>query len=163
MNKRLYKTSEGAMIAGVCAGIAEYFNVDVTLIRLGFVLLTMMGGAGLPVYVIAAIVMPSKWQVMGTQAYGPRPSAASAGEQTRPEEEEPIIEGHYTTEDGSRPPSSRNGQVLLAYVFIFIGGYILLDRYVNVRYFVRRWWPAVFVIIGVVILLNNVSNSQTKS
>ena len=46
MSKRLYKSSDDAMIAGVCAGIAEYFNVDPTLIRLGFVLLMFMGGSG---------------------------------------------------------------------------------------------------------------------
>ena len=56
--KRLYRISEGAMFAGVCNGIAAYLNMDPTLVRLAFVLLTMFWGTGLLVYVIMAIVVP---------------------------------------------------------------------------------------------------------
>ncbi len=64
MNKRLYRVEEGKMLCGVCGGIAEYFNVDPTLIRLGFVLFCLAGGSGLLAYLIAAIIMPTKSQVM---------------------------------------------------------------------------------------------------
>lgn len=46
------------MIAGVCGGIAEYLNVDPTLVRLGFALLTLASGSGLLLYIIMAIIMP---------------------------------------------------------------------------------------------------------
>lgn len=58
MHKRLYKSNENRIIAGVCGGIAEYFDVDPTLIRLGWVVFCAMGGSGLIVYLIAAILMP---------------------------------------------------------------------------------------------------------
>ena len=58
MNKRLYKSNENRIIAGVCGGIAEYFDVDPTLIRLGWVVFCAMGGSGLIAYPIAAILMP---------------------------------------------------------------------------------------------------------
>lgn len=57
MEKRLYKSSTNKMIDGVCAGIAEYFNVDPTLVRLGAVILGCMGG-GVLVYIVAAIIIP---------------------------------------------------------------------------------------------------------
>jgi len=57
-NKRLTKSSTNGSIWGVCAGIAEYLNVDVTLVRLAFVLLTLAGGPGLILYIIMAIIMP---------------------------------------------------------------------------------------------------------
>lgn len=57
--KRLYKSRRNRMIDGVCGGIAEYFNVDVTIIRILFVLLGLMGGTGLLVYVTAMIIMPT--------------------------------------------------------------------------------------------------------
>lgn len=57
MEKRLYK-SQDKMVCGVCAGIAEYFGVDPTLVRLGTVVLAMAGSAGFWAYVIAAIIMP---------------------------------------------------------------------------------------------------------
>ncbi len=56
--KRLYRSSTEKKIFGVCGGIAEYFNVDPTLIRLGVVAIALMFGTGLLAYLIAAFVMP---------------------------------------------------------------------------------------------------------
>ena len=64
MNKRLYRVEDGKMLCGVCGGIAEYFNVDPTLIRLGFALFCLAGGSGILAYIIAAMIMPTKSQVM---------------------------------------------------------------------------------------------------
>jgi phage shock protein C len=55
---RLIRSKENGMIAGVCAGIAEYFRVDPTLVRVGLVAFTLMGGAGIFLYVILWLVMP---------------------------------------------------------------------------------------------------------
>ena len=60
MVKRLYK-SENKMICGVCAGIAEYFNIDPTLVRLITVFLLFAGvGSGLIAYIVAAVIIPEK-------------------------------------------------------------------------------------------------------
>lgn len=55
--KRLTK-GHTKMLCGVCSGLAEYFNVDVTLVRLGVVILTGAGGSGILAYIVAAIIMP---------------------------------------------------------------------------------------------------------
>ena len=57
-DKRLYKSSVNCMICGVCGGIAEYFNIDPTLVRLAWIIFTCVGGAGIWAYIIAAIVIP---------------------------------------------------------------------------------------------------------
>lgn len=56
--KRLTKSATDKKIAGVCGGLAEYFNMDSTLIRIIWVLFTFMGGSGILAYIIAMIVMP---------------------------------------------------------------------------------------------------------
>lgn len=56
--KKLYKSFENRMICGVCGGIAEYFNLDPTLIRLAWVILTCFGGAGIFAYIVAAVIVP---------------------------------------------------------------------------------------------------------
>lgn len=63
MNKKLTKSSN-KMIAGVCAGIAEYFDLDPTLVRVGYAALTIFSAAfpGILLYAIMAIVMPNKDQ-----------------------------------------------------------------------------------------------------
>ena len=60
MTKKLYKSTTDRKLSGVCGGIAEYFNVDATLVRLIWVLVSVFGGAvvlGIIVYIIAAVVM----------------------------------------------------------------------------------------------------------
>lgn len=58
--KKLYKSSTDKKLAGVCGGIAEYFNIDSTLVRLGWVLFSLLGGSGLLAYIIAAIIIPDR-------------------------------------------------------------------------------------------------------
>ncbi len=66
MEKKLYKIEEGKKLDGVCGGIAEYFNVDATLIRLVWALITLCTvGVGLIGYLICAIIMPRKSEVIG--------------------------------------------------------------------------------------------------
>ncbi len=59
MDKRLYRSND-RKISGVCAGIAEYFNVDPTLIRLGWAFMTLFVGFGVLAYIVAALVIPEK-------------------------------------------------------------------------------------------------------
>ena len=58
--KKLYRSDRNRMIAGVCGGIAEYFDIDPTLVRLGFVALSFMFGGGVLVYILAAIIIPKE-------------------------------------------------------------------------------------------------------
>lgn len=56
--KQLRRSRTGRMIAGVCAGIAEYFGIDANLVRLVLVVITFFGGAGVLVYLIAWALIP---------------------------------------------------------------------------------------------------------
>lgn len=58
MQKKLYKSSTDKKLDGVCAGIAEYFDIDPTVIRLAWVLAVACAGVGILGYILAAIVMP---------------------------------------------------------------------------------------------------------
>ena len=60
MGKKLYKSEKEKKICGVCAGIAKYFSIDVTLVRLGLVLFCLLGGSGILAYILCAIIMPSE-------------------------------------------------------------------------------------------------------
>lgn len=58
MEKRLYKINRGKMVDGVCGGIAEYFGLDPTLVRLAWIIFSAMGGSGILAYILAAVVIP---------------------------------------------------------------------------------------------------------
>ena len=60
MAKKLYKSSVDKKLCGVCGGIAEYFDIDPTIVRLIWVAVTLCGGAGLLAYIIAALIIPGQ-------------------------------------------------------------------------------------------------------
>ena len=60
MSKKLYKSRENRMICGVCGGVAEYFHIDPTIVRLIFVFFGLWAGSGILFYIIAAIVIPNE-------------------------------------------------------------------------------------------------------
>ena len=70
---KLIRPQVGRKIAGVCAGVAEYFDLDVTLVRVIWLILAFCGGGGLIAYLIGWIVMPSEPEAVQTTA----PSDAS--------------------------------------------------------------------------------------
>ena len=59
-SKRLYRIQDGRLVAGVCAGLAAYFGIDPTLVRLGFVVLSAFGGLGALLYLGAWVVIPEE-------------------------------------------------------------------------------------------------------
>ena len=59
MNKKLYRIQQGKLIAGVCGGIAEYLNIDPTVVRLIWALVSL-SGAGVAAYIIAMLIIPVK-------------------------------------------------------------------------------------------------------
>ena len=60
MEKKICRSNDGRMIAGVCTGLGEYFGLDATVFRLAFAILACMGGSGILVYILAALIMPLK-------------------------------------------------------------------------------------------------------
>lgn len=60
MNKKLYRSMNDKKITGVCGGIAEYMNIDSTIVRLVAIILVFGWGSGLLAYIVAALVMPIK-------------------------------------------------------------------------------------------------------
>ena len=60
MEKKLYRSKTEKKLAGVCGGLAKYFNIDPTLIRLGLVAFCLLGGSGILAYIICAFVIPEE-------------------------------------------------------------------------------------------------------
>jgi phage shock protein C len=60
--RKLYRSRTDRKLAGVCGGLAQYFNADVTLIRVLFVVLALLGGPGLVIYLVLWIIVPEEPQ-----------------------------------------------------------------------------------------------------
>lgn len=58
--RKLFKSSTNRMLCGVCGGIGEYFNIDPTVIRILWIIFSILGGSGILAYIIAAIIIPEQ-------------------------------------------------------------------------------------------------------
>jgi phage shock protein C len=78
--KRLYRSKKDRMLGGVCSGLAEYFAVDPTLVRVILVILALMGGPGILIYFIMWIVMPERPADVQSSPAAPAVSEPVAGD-----------------------------------------------------------------------------------
>lgn len=67
-NKRLYRSRKQRQVAGVCGGIADYLSIDPTLVRLVWALLALIGGPGVVLYIILAVIVPEEPEFVQTSA-----------------------------------------------------------------------------------------------
>ncbi len=64
VEKKLYRSERERMIAGVCGGLSEYFDVDPVLVRLLWVVFTCLVGSGIILYILACIIIPNERDVV---------------------------------------------------------------------------------------------------
>ena len=60
MDKKLYKSQGDRKLCGVCGGLGEFFGIDASLIRLGWIVFCLLGGSGVLAYIIAALIIPDE-------------------------------------------------------------------------------------------------------
>ena len=141
MEKRLYRDEQNKMLGGVCAGLAEYFDMDITVMRLIFAFAIFVGGFGLGTYLILWIVIPRK-------TYNPftKPSDPTTVNYIVP----PI-----PPMDPNQPyvpvaPKKSNGGVVVGTILIVMGGLFLLHEFDFFDFWeIHRFWPVILVALGI--------------
>jgi phage shock protein C len=121
--KRLFRSEDDSVIAGVCGGLGKYLDVDPVLIRIAAVILVFAGGAGILLYVIGWIAIPEEPEP------GAAPRATAAGEVER-----------------------TSGAVLLGLVFVVLGLFFLLDELWPDFLSWRYTWPIALIAVGIAIV-----------
>ncbi|MCS6880642.1 MAG: PspC domain-containing protein [Oscillochloridaceae bacterium] len=168
MQPRLRRSATESMVAGVCGGLAEYFNIDPAIVRLIFVVVTLTSGLGLPAYLILWVVMPraapaSMRQLSGAMEQSAQRARTGGGE--APDEAPvPSLEqfaGQPSGMEGSAeqpaPPPESAGQPerrharwrTLGLILIGIGGLVLLDQF---GIDTSLLFPALLIVAGVILL-----------
>lgn len=141
MAKRIFRSEKDKMIGGVCSGLARYFNIDVVLIRLFWLLLLFMQGSGVLAYLIAWIIIPSEDAIKSD-------SYTSEGEEFRVEEE-----------NGYSWGSSGQGNKLAGMILIAVGVFSLAGMYMPVYHW-RKMWPLALIIAGIIIALKGTHGEE---
>lgn len=167
MNRRLYRSRSDSVLGGVAGGVAEYLDIDPSIVRVVWAVLAIVtGGLFLLLYIVMWIVVPE----------GPRwaaPPAAAASMPATPPNAPTGDEAGEPTADASPPPGAgtptaqpwgsgwpeevrrhgaSGGAWIFGLVLIGLGIWFLLDEYLPA--FDRRFvWPVALVVIGVIVLL----------
>ena len=151
MEKKLYRDEHNKMIGGVCAGLAEYFGMDITVMRLIFAFAFFIGGVGFVPYIILWIVLPKKY-------YGPftTPSDRTTVDYIVP----PVTPVNPVTPNmpfTPMPPKKQTntGGIIVGFILIFIGGVALLHQY-NIFFFwhLHHWFfPVILVALGISLIV----------
>jgi len=159
MNKKLYRDDYHKVFGGVCSGLADYFDMDVTVVRLLFAFTFFIMGVGFIPYIILWIVLPRKDYTFNnfnnpTVDYTVPPQQPWGPFNTPPPPANPFKSyggnPYEYTPAGNRAPKQRsNAGIIAGLVLIFIGAAILIDEYDLIPdWDFDRLWPVVLVIVG---------------
>jgi len=130
VDRKLHRNEDEAILAGVCSGLADYFDLDVTLIRVIFVLLFIGGGSGLLIYVILWIVAPKRNSDVIIEKVGKKTKIMAK-------------EIKKEVKDEKRKSGS-----LLGIVLMIFGILILLERMFRIEIPWDYVWPGLLIVLG---------------
>jgi phage shock protein C len=153
MEKKLYRNTSDQAIAGVAAGLARYFEIDVTWIRIFFILATIFGASGLLIYIILWIAIPEQpfglWNMPGQTDYKVKDTTANSFE---------------TDYKAAKSKRKRESGFISGVILIALGSFFLLDQFELVPDWVSfgKLWPLALIIPGLVMLVNTGKNAEAR-
>jgi phage shock protein PspC (stress-responsive transcriptional regulator) len=171
MSKKLYRSKNDRMIAGVCGGLADYFNVDSSLVRLAVLFIFLFQGIGLIAYIIAWLVMSeepvkneyrmpddyyieeqkkqeSKNQQQSYKADTDQDRSENFKQENGTESEKEYYQQYH---DQNKDNSNNNRRKLFAVIMILVGSIFLIDIWVPDLYW-ERYWPLILIAAGALML-----------
>jgi phage shock protein PspC (stress-responsive transcriptional regulator) len=153
---RLERSNTNRVIAGVCGGIAEYLAVDVTLVRLAFVLLAFVGGVGLLAYIVLLILMPLPGRPAPFTS-NPPPASGTADATTRMEGDTAPTTAVAPVDPAIRAAEADRRRTAVGYLLIGLGVVFMLSNAGVFRFVQWQFlWPLVLIGIGVLFLVQRV-------
>lgn len=148
MKDKLYRSRRTRIIGGVAGGLAQYFNIDPIIVRILFVVFTIMHGFGLLLYIVLWIVIPEEPFEL---AYGVKPE-----DQKNSEEQTTESSANTNNFDTTIPEIKKNssGRIIAGTILIAIGLIFFADRFIPSFCF-GDIFPILFVIIGAALIWNS--------
>jgi len=143
MDKKLYKSTSDKMLCGVAGGLAEYFKIDSTIVRVLFVVTVFFGGGGVIAYIILCIVVPHKpYEIPGT----------SSGSQNQTGENENTFTKNSDGSISMDAVQHEHKSIWVGIILILLGGLFLVDNFIP-RFSIGDYWPVVLIGLGIELIL----------
>jgi len=170
MEKKLYRDEFHKKIGGVCAGLAEYFTVDVNIVRVLFVLAFFLHGGGLIVYIVLWIALPKKPyayfdptvdykvppQNPGDQATTQTGATGSSSFGNSTYQGTPYSGTPYPNPPFEpQPRSASMFSIIVGVILVVVGGSILLSNFdIIPDWDLRHLWPIILITVGCVFMIS---------
>lgn len=156
MYKKLYRSNTDKMIGGVSGGIAEYFEIDPTIVRILFVLAVFFGGGGLIAYIILWIIVPEKPYVFPGMQQPHQENQNNSTQSSQSTENKEQSSGSsndpFNYAAFQQKQKSNTGSVA-GIVLVVIGALFLLNNFIP-RFNFGDFWPFILIAVGIALLLN---------
>lgn len=161
MTKKLHRSQRDKIIAGVCAGLAEYFAVDPTIVRLIFILITLLWGSGILIYLILWLLMPKNPNEPALIDEEKMKEFVQDVKEKAQDFKESLKKESGAAELKSKDINKRRGGIL-GWILIIAGGLLLLKNIFpwTFGFYASRYWPVVFLVIGIILLFHSSSNEK---
>ena len=165
MRERLYRSRTDRMLFGVAGGMADWLDLDPSLVRLVWALLVLAGGIGFLLYIIAAIVIPEE-PVGGVAGASSGAAATGAAAGTTPAAgstaDDSADDRHARREArrAARAQRSGNSAVVFGLVLIVLGGWFFVNRYLNIDSALVL--PGVLIVLGGALVVGALSRSGDR-
>lgn len=154
MSKKLYRSKKDQIIGGVCGGIAEYFGIDATLVRLAFVLFALIEGAGIIAYIIAWIIVPERPEGQSTKS---EEEVYDVELNSEAEDEEGEYKAGEKSSSQSEKKSKEQRKRILGLILVALGIFFIVDSWIPSFYW-RRFWPVILIGLGVLLIYREATN-----
>jgi phage shock protein PspC (stress-responsive transcriptional regulator) len=144
------------MVAGVCGGLAEYFDVDPVIIRIAFVAATILSGIGIVAYILLWIIVPYKEQV-ATAATAASSSGASSSYAGSESDQKTASDADAASQAGTSRSvyrDRRSSRQVFGYILVGLGLIFFADHFFPEIEF-HHFWPIVLIAIGIGLLLRS--------
>lgn len=138
MKKKWYRSSRDKMIGGVAGGIADYFDIDPTIVRILFVVGLFMG-AGFLAYIVLWIVVPEE------------PVGLDSSQQDKSKSKKSDKNAANGTADQTKAENRKNTSNIFGAILVVLGVLLLIDNFVHFHAF----WPLLLILVGIGILLKS--------
>lgn len=172
-SKRLYKSRRNRMIDGVCGGLAEYLNVDATIVRIAWVVVTLMGGAGIILYIAAIIIIPVNPEHIAPPATppAPPPSGKRGARKKKGQKESSSSSSPESSAPANATESGTDVRKFWGVLFVIVGALILLSNLGFFHMFWFGWWnfswtvvfPIILVLAGAALIYHSYSQSRGEA
>lgn len=156
MDKKLHRSQTDKIIAGIAGGLGEYFEVDPTIVRLIFVLITILGGSGVLLYLILWVLIPKSLE--GKMVIDKDRVKEVVGEiRDRAEALGKGIRGEFEKESPKAEEKKNKSGGLFGWILIIAGILFLINIFypISFRNVTFRFWPVGLILLGMVLIFRS--------